>query len=230
MKLQVIACVAALLIGCSAAGSDTGNKAGSGANGSGASSSTGAMPNLNTGGSLALGGDVTNGATGPGDGPDPESCEEAASAHTYVGCDFWPTITANPVWQEFEPAVVVANGTTKDASVTIDGPAGFHQVVSIAAGKLETVMLKWVMDLKGPEFSLANTSGGRLNASARVDKGAYHMTSTVPVTAWQFNPLKYVLAAGGCNRVNAMGCRSATNDASLLIPSTAMTESYRVFG
>ena len=229
MKLQVIACVAALLIGCSASGSDTGTKPGSGATGSGASSSTGAMPNLGIGGNLSIGGDLATGATGP-DVADPESCDEAASAHTYVGCDFWPTITANPVWQEFEPAVVVANGTTKEAQVTIDGPAGFHQVVTIAAGKLETVMLKWVMELKGPEFSLADTSKGRLNASSRVDKGAYHMTSTVPVTAWQFNPLKYVLEAGACNRVSAMGCRSATNDASLLIPSTAMTESYRVFG
>src|SRR4051812_21692720 len=122
MKLQVIACVAALLIGCSASGSDTGTKPGSGASSNtGATSSTGAMPNLGIGGNLSIGGDLATGATGP-DVADPESCEEAASAHTYVGCDFWPTITANPVWQEFEPAVVVANGTTKEAQVTIDGP------------------------------------------------------------------------------------------------------------
>ena len=231
MKLQIIACVAALLIGCSASGPDYGTKSGSGANGNtGATSNLGAMPNLGTGGNLALGGDIATGASGPGETADPESCDEAAKGHTYVGCDFWPTITANPVYQEFEPAVVVANATTKEATVTVDGPAGFHQVVTVAAGKLETVMLKWVMELKGPEFSLANTSGGRLSASARVDKGAYHLTSSVPVTAWQFNPLKYQIPAGGCSRVAAGGCRSATNDASLLIPSTAMTESYRVFG
>ena len=235
MKLQVIACLAALLFsntGCSASGADGGSNHGSGASSSnGATSSVGGQPNLGLAGGLALGGNVGTGATGSGDGT-PETCADAALGHTYVGCDFWPTITANPVWQEFEPAVVVANGTATDATVTIDGPAGFHQGVTVKAGGLETVMLKWVMELKGPEFSLANTSGGRLQASSRVNGGAYHMVSSVPVTAWQFNPLKYTLDAPACTRITkgAGGCRSATNDASLLIPSTAMTESYRVFG
>lgn len=236
MKLHVIACLAALLVGnvgCSASGADSGPSKGSGATSSsnGATSSVGAQPNLGLGGSLALGGMVGTGATGPDNGM-PETCDDAALGHTYVGCDFWPTLTANPVWQEFEPAVVVANGTTTDATVTIDGPAGFHQVATIKAGGLETVMLKWVMELKGPEFSLTNTSGGRLTASSRVNGGAYHMTSSVPVTAWQFNPLKYKLDGAACARIPgaSAGCKSATNDASLLIPSTAMTENYRVFG
>jgi len=232
MKLQVSASLLALLVvgsGCSAAGSAS-NDSGTGNTGTGSSSSTGAQPNLTNamGGSLNLGGISGTGATGP-EG-EPQNCDEAAVAHTYVGCDFWPTIVANPVWQEFEPAVVVANGNDAAAAVTIDGPGGFHQEVMVAPKGLETVMLKWVMELKGPEFSPSNTSGGRLAASSRADKGAYHMTSTLPITAWQFNPLKYVLPAGGCDRINAMGCRSATNDASLLIPSTAMTETYRVFG
>jgi IgGFc binding protein len=236
MKLQLIACLAALLIsntGCSASGADGGTNRGSGASSNGATSSVGAQPNLGLGGSgnLALGGNVGSGATDSGNG-NPETCADAALGHTYVGCDFWPTITANPVWQEFEPAVVVANGTMTDATVTIDGPAGFHQSVTVKAGGLETVMLKWVMELKGPEFSLTNTSGGRLQASSRVNGGAYHMVSSVPVTAWQFNPLKYTQDAAACTRIThgAGGCKSATNDASLLIPSTAMTESYRVFG
>ncbi len=234
MKLHVIACLAALLLsnaGCSASGADGGANHGSGATSTGATSSSGGQPNLGLAGSLALGGNVGTGATGSGDGT-PETCADAALGHTYVGCEFWPTIVANPVWQEFEPAVVVANGTATDASVTIDGPAGFHQSVTVKAGGLETVMLKWVMELKGPEFSLTNTSGGRLQASSRANGGAYHMVSSVPVTAWQFNPLKYTQDAPACTRIThgAGGCKSATNDASLLIPSTAMTESYRVFG
>ncbi len=235
MKLQLIACLAALLIsntGCSAGGADADSKHGSGASSSnGATSSVGGQPNLAAGGDLALGGNVGAGAADGGNSM-PETCADAALGHTYVGCDFWPTITANPVWQEFLPAVVVANGTMTDATVTIDGPAGFHQSVIVKAGGLETVMLKWVMELKGPEFSLANTSAGRLTASSRVTGGAYHMVSSVPVTAWQFSPLKYTLEAQDCMRIThgAGGCRSATNDASLLIPSTAMTESYRVFG
>ena len=232
MKLHVIACLAALLAsvnGCSAAGAA--KNEGSGASSSnGGSSSIGMQPNLGIAGTeVSLGGGVGTGTVDDGSAS-PESCADAAMGHTYVGCDFWPTIVANPVWQEFQPAVVVANGTMADASVTIDGPAGFHQVVTVKAGGLETVMLNWVMDLKGPEFSIANTSGGRLAASSRVNGGAYHMVSSVPVTAWQFNPLKYTLPAGACDRVAAGGCKSATNDASLLIPSTAMTEHYRVFG
>lgn len=230
MKLQLIACVTALLLGCSASGADKGLK-GSGAGNTGATSSIGDQPSLGLGGNgPSLGGSLSTGDVMAD--PNPETCEAAALGKTYVGCDFWPTITANPVWQEFEPAVVVANGTKTDATVTITGPDGFNQTVTVKAGGLETVMLKWVMGLKGPEFSLTNTSGGRMNASSRVDKGAYHMVSSVPVTAWQFNPLKYVLDADKCTRIPGgnMGCRSATNDASLLIPSTAMTDSYRVFG
>src|SRR6187551_3148631 len=120
MKLHVIAGLAALLVGnmgCSASGADPSSSNGSGATstGTGATSSVGAQPNLGLGGSLALGGMVGTGATGNDDGM-PETCDDAALGHTYVGCDFWPTITANPVWQEFEPAVVVANGTAADAT------------------------------------------------------------------------------------------------------------------
>jgi hypothetical protein len=231
MKLLVTASSLALLIGsgCSAAGSGSSNDDGSGNKGSGASGSMGGQPNLTSanGGDLNLAATSGTGATGPVG--QPQDCDEAAKGHTYVGCDFWPTIVANPVWPEFEPAVVVANGNDASVTVTVDGPASFHQEVTIAPKGLETVMLKWVMDLKGKEFSRGNTSGSRDVVSSRVDKGAYHMTSTLPVTAWQFNPLKYTLPEGGCTHV-ATACKSATNDASLLIPSTAMTETYRVFG
>src|SRR5882672_1042272 len=133
MKLHVIACLAtltALNIGCSAAGGGKGENNGSGAtaNGNGGTSSLGAQPSL--GGSIALGGGVGTDPVDDGSG-NPENCADAAMGHTYVGCDFWPTIVANPVWQEFQPAVVIANGTAMDASVTIDGPAGFHQVVTV---------------------------------------------------------------------------------------------------
>lgn len=231
MRLHGIACWAALLLGCSAGGSDkVGVNDGRGGSGSGGSLSIGAQPDLgsNLGGSLALGGGDTTGGNIDGS---PETCEQAAADQTYVGCDFWPTITANPVWQEFLPAVVVANGTATDATVTVTGPGGFNRTVTIKANGLETVMLDWVMGLKGPEFLLSNTSRGRLDHSSRVDQGAYHLVSSVPVTAWQFNPLKYHLAAEDCTRIPGAtgGCRSASNDASLLLPSTAMTEHYRVF-
>ncbi len=215
------------LLGCSAAGSGGDGDSGTGNKGSGSSGGTG--PILSGAGSLGLGGDIPT-EIPEGDG-NPETCAEAAMDHTYVGCDFWPTIVANPVWKEFDPAVVVANGQEVEVAITVDGPAGFHQEVTVPAGGLQTVLLKWVDELKGPEFSIANTSGGRLENSVRVDGGAYHVTSSLPVTAWQFNPLQYTKEAADCARITngASGCRAASNDASLLLPSTAMTNNYRAF-
>ena len=154
------------------------------------------------------------------------TCADAATVHSYVGCEFWPTIDANPVWPDFDPAVVIANGGKAPAAVTVDGPAGFHKDVMIPAGQLQTVLLAWVLGLKGPEFSTTNTSGGRLNYSMRVNGGAYHVKSSVPVTAWQFDPLQYT--KNPCAE-SPTGCLSASVDASLLLPVTAMTGNYRVF-
>jgi hypothetical protein len=220
-----------VLAGCSASRSastshgSVGDGAG-GAPGSGlnlGAGSTGIGASLNLGGEGALGPDA-------GDGSNPQSCAEAAMIGSYVGCDFWPTITANPVWVEFDPAVVIANGSMQDAQVSIDGPAAFHQEVTVPAGGLQTVLLKWVLDLKGPEFDVPTTRNGRLTSSVRVNAGAYHMKSSAPVTAWQFNPLQYTKPGSACPRIPGISeCRSSTVDASLLLPSTAMTSHYRVF-
>jgi len=239
LSVSLLALVAAGSIaaapGCSAGGSSKGSGL---RNGTGANAGTGGSLNLNLGGTTGVGSTLNTGDGGPlVDGgntidTNPATCDEAAMLKTYVGCDFWPTIIANPVWVEFDPAVVVANGGMAPAAVTVDGPNGFHASVMVAPGGLQTVILKWVTDLKGPEFSINNTSGGRLNSSTRVNKGAYHMTSSVPVTAWQFNPLQYTKGAGQCNRIpgGTNGCRSASVDASLLLPKSAMTGNYRIFG
>lgn len=192
--------------------------------GSGGSGSGGAGP-----GSGGSSGSSGTGGSGPGPSTmEITTCAEAAAARSYVGCEFWPTITANPVWVDFDPAVIIANSGKMPANVTIDGPAGFHKDVTIAAGALETVLLAWVAELKGPEFSKVNTSGGRLNYSVRVNGGAFHVKSSAPVTAWQFNPLQYKKDA--CpSRAASGGCLSASVDASLLLPVTAMTGNYRVF-
>jgi hypothetical protein len=245
MKFQASASfVVVFAAACSAGhgiGSGVRDNAGSGASGGsgpnidvGVSGSAG-MVNINVDGGTLV--DTDGGA------PDnPATCDQAANSHSYVGCEFWPTITANPVYVEFSPAVVVANGGTTDAMVTVDGPSAFHQQVTVAAGQLQTILLNWVPDLKGPEFSLTDTSGGRLAASSRVNGGAYHVTSSVPVTAWQFNPLHYEIPASQAPRVLSAGgaaecptvagdteCLSVTVDASLLLPTTAMTGNYRIF-
>lgn len=47
---------------------------------------------------------------------DPATCEEALAAKSYVGCDYWPTVTANLVQDVFDFAVAVANVGTADAT------------------------------------------------------------------------------------------------------------------
>ncbi len=233
LSVSLIALVTASALGA-VSGCSANSTNGSSAHGSGNSTSTGGGSSLNLGGATGIGSSLNLSGDGPGesDGGVPTTCADAGDFHSYVGCDFWPTIVANPVWVEFDPAIVVANGGMAPATVTVDGPNAFHQEVTVAPGGLQTILLKWVSDLKGPEFSITNTSGGRMKNSVRVDKGAYHMTSSVPVTAWQFNPLQYTKDAAACTRITngASGCRSASVDASLLLPSTAMTGNYRIFG
>jgi hypothetical protein len=173
---------------------------------------------------------------------DPTTCDGAAAARTYVGCEFWPTVTYNPVWSVFDFAVVVANAGTQPADVKVDrGGTQVGSTVTVAPGSLEKIFLPWVPELKGGDFDSC-TSGSRPTASVRVDKGAYHLTSTFPVTAWQFNPIEYKAQGGppgktwtcpyppaACNG-NGHDCLSVSNDASLLLPTSAMTGHYRFFG
>jgi hypothetical protein len=161
---------------------------------------------------------------------DPKTCKEAKDNLTYVGCDFWPTVTYNPVWDNFNFAVIVANGNDKEAKVDIKRGASDIKSVTVGPGKMKTILLPWVEELKGPMFDSA-TSYGRVKKSVKAEDGAYHLTSSVPVSVWQFSPLEYTTEgsdAGSCQFGDE--CNAASNDASLLIPSTAMTGNYRVFG
>ncbi|HWZ90274.1 MAG TPA: IgGFc-binding protein [Polyangiaceae bacterium] len=235
-------------IACAALAGATGCSAGKGAASNvgraGAAGTTGAAGTLSVGtGGSGSGGDSSlivndggsggSGATDGGTPDNPATCDDAKTNRTYVGCEFWPTITYNPVYTDFDFAVVIANGGDADAQINVTGPAGFTKTATVTAGGLTPIILPWVPELKGPEFSRTNTSGGRANASVRVNGGAYHVTSSVPVTAWQFNTLEYqkplASVSGGCGTsFNTMNCFSTSNDASLLLPSSAMTGNYRV--
>lgn len=227
----------ALLFAVGCGGDDDGGRSGRGGSGSGSGSKNG-------NGSGGAGFDLGEVDPGQGGGvviENPKTCAEAEQARSYVGCEFWPTVTANPVFVEFDFAVVVANGQEELAEIVVVGPDGFSHEDVVPAGELRTILLPWVDELKGPEFAVPNTNGGRLTTSLAREKGAYKLTSSVPVTAWQFNPLQYRKAkgtgAGQCGaRISAaLGaegteCRAASNDASLLLPTTAMTGNYRVAG
>jgi hypothetical protein len=166
------------------------------------------------------------------------SCSDAANAKSYVGCDYWPTITGNNVWSIFDYAVVVANAGYAPADITITGPNNTNQTATVAPGSLQKFYLPWVKSLKGPD-SNGDGLATPMTASVLQKGGAYHLVSSVPVSVYQFNALEYKPAGGpqgkdwnACPNDTAAGiqCFSYSNDASLLLPSTAMTNNYRVMG
>jgi hypothetical protein len=162
---------------------------------------------------------------------DPTTCAQAATAKSYVGCEYWPTVTANVVWEGFDFTAVVANTQTVVATVTVSGPGLTGTMTySVPPSGLTKIYLPWVDALKGDA-----TTG--ITASVLVPGGAYHLIASVPVTVYQFNALEYQGVGGApgkdwsaCPNPDGMGCYSYTNDASVLIPVAAMTGNYRVTG
>jgi len=178
----------------------------------------------------------SDGDTDTGIVDDPETCYEAEWSHTYVGCDFWPTVLPNFVGTHFDYAVVVSNTGENEAEITIEFGDEIVESGTVAPGGLEKFYLPWVEELKH-WTALCDTGlpqPGPL-ASKRVPAGAYHLESSVPVIVYQFNPIEYDPQGGpvdkdwsGCIDGCLFGCHSYTNDASLLLPSTATTGNYRI--
>ena len=200
-------------VACSAGGGPAGGgHSNPGSGGSGSASAGG--PGLVTGNGDAA-------SAGRGSDNNPTTCDEAKSNRTYIGCEFWPTVTYNPVYKEFSFAVVVANGGTAESAIKVERNGAVVAMATVAPGSLTTVPLPWVDELKGLEFAHTDLNeGARRKPSVLVTGGAYHLTSSTPVTAWQFNPLEY----------QQSGVLSVSNDASLLLPTAAMTGNYRLFG
>ena len=125
---------------------------------------------------------------------DPVSCEHAEQTHTYVGCDFYPTVHPNVVKAYFDYAVVVANAGDETAHIIIERDGAQLAAGEVLPDGLKTFYLPWVAELK--HFTaLCDTDPvgqpGPLDSSKRVRAGAYHLTSSEPVTVYQFNPLEY---------------------------------------
>lgn len=231
--------VTALALGGCSAGGDHGGAGG----GRGGSSGSGATSGSGGAGGFSFGGSGGSGGEEPTD--DPVTCAEAAARKTYVGCDFWPTVTANGVWSVFHFAVVAANAGEEAASVTVTLGDTHVTQAEIPPGELRTLYLPWIPTLKGPESDHCMHASGS-PTTARIDKGAYHLVSSRPIAVYQFNPLEYASLGGPAGK-DWTQCKSTpascpfptdcqqtyytyTNDASLLLPSTAMTGSYRMAG
>ncbi len=162
---------------------------------------------------------------------DPTTCAEAAAAKTYVGCDYWATPGANIVQDVFDFAIAVANVGNEPANVEVTSRNDMKWNITVGPGSLGKVFLPWVQELKGNSIQSVTSSMIAKNS-------AYHVVSDRPVVVYQFSPLQFRAQGGpegknwsGCKKqLGADDCYSYTNDASLLLPSTAMTGSYRIMG
>jgi hypothetical protein len=237
-------------------GASDGTGASRGSSGDDSTGSSGGGDFTGGGGSINATGDSDGGGTfggGSSSTPgapmtiDPQTCDQAAQAHSYIGCDYWPTVLPNTVWDIFDFAVVVANAGQSSASVTVTGPSGTNQMATVPSGQLVKMYLPWVPALKGPGADACGDSPPV--TSVLQAGGAFHLVSTAPVSVYQFNALEYEPKGGpegkdwsSCpgytqcmdmtspNYGSTAGCYSFSNDASLLLPSTAMTGNYRVAG
>lgn len=180
---------------------------------------------------LDVGGGATDLAGGTG-GP-VTTCEEAVAQNSYTGCEFWATVTYNYVWEDhFKFAVTVANASDDPANVEIHRAGMLVESATVEAGELAVLELPWVAELKGSQFG-SQTEFTYDAVNVEVPDGAYHVTSDRPVTAYQFNALRFenTPTPPDCPAVLAPGhCYSYSNDASLLLPVSALTGNYMVTG
>ncbi|HUJ57032.1 MAG TPA: IgGFc-binding protein [Kofleriaceae bacterium] len=150
------------------------------------------------------------------------SCSPITLGQSYIGCEYYPTVTGNIVGDAFDFAVAIANTSGDPAMVTIeDGALTSPMTLTVAPSTLVVQKLPWQQTLKlcnepdTPETNGCN--GAALPAGAMVAKGAYHLRSTNPVTVYQFNSLEYVINGSDY---------SFTNDASLLLPTNVWRSNY----
>ncbi len=146
-------------------------------------------------------------------------CEQAANQNSYIGCEYWPTTTANPVDSAFDNdfGVVVHNDNDMPAQVTITKGGSQVAQESVQPGQLKVIKLTFDMDLKNAEESV------------QVSGGAHHLVSNIPVTVYQFSPLNYKTPDDCSDNILWGDCTfSYSNDASLLLPAHVLSTNYMV--
>ncbi len=139
--------------------------------------------------------------TGACNGP----CSPQVLGKSYLGCDFYPTVTQQLDSYNVPPAnvfaVAVSNPTGTPTDVLVTQGAQTIATATVGANSLQIIKLPWVNAL---------TKG--TGPSAVVPNGAYRLRTKAPVTVYQYNPLE----------------ATVSNDASLLLPATAWTGNYVV--
>ena len=146
----------------------------------------------------------------------------ATVGRSYVGCEYLATVSANSVATQFPFAITVSNAGDTPAEVLVEGGRATEPITfTVAPGDVHVEELPWVLDLKICSHPRGIHCSDR-SQSAIAPKGAYRVRSTAPVVVYQFSPLGYALDTGRDY--------SYTNDASLLVPVTALGREYVVPG
>lgn len=159
-------------------------------------------------------------------------CAPFAMRPSYQGCDYYPTVTMNPVWSMFTFAVSVsATSASETTSVTITRGDAVVTSTTLAPGEVRVIGLPWVPELKGPDFLAPGTNTPEEGPTRLVRDGAYRLRTDHPIVAYQLSALEYTLGAisDTCPGVgHPGGCNSYSNDASLLLPANALGTDYTI--
>jgi len=131
-------------------------------------------------------------------------CSPDALGLSYIGCDYYPTITLQhefivPPDNVF--AVAVSNASDEAVAVTVTRGDVVVSEVDVAPAGVTLIELPWIDEL-------VHAAG----PTAIVESGAYRLRSDRPVTVYQYNPL----------------AADVSNDASLLLPSNTWADRYLV--
>lgn len=155
-------------------------------------------------------------------------CEAAADKPSYLGCEFWavdldneyaPGLMGLPALNDAAGApwgVALSNVSDMPAIVTIERNIA---AVGAAPDVRSVVSLKIaphdLSEVALPTNEVDGTTNGKNNGPGTwVSSNAFRITSDVPIIVYQFNTLRHTFS----------------NDASLLLPKTALGLEHRVVG
>ncbi len=134
------------------------------------------------------------------------SCDAFSVKGGYIGCDYWGVDTPNRFGTRNIFAFVVSNiDDNAVANVTVETVGG-EILLEQAVDPLEVATLRMPM----PRAQNIDESS--------VSDLAFRLSTDVPINAYQFNPLQRF--------DNDMGVSVASNDASLMIPDSALGTEY----
>lgn len=148
-------------------------------------------------------------------------CDDDPLARETRGCEFWATQTLNASLgrtvegsnrDDFPFTVVAANPWRREVTLTLEGGGARAPTVRVAARGDALIETPWNPSLVD--------AGDHLQRRSGIARGAaLHLRATLRVSAWQFNPLKFIRDPE-CEQGDR--CFSYSNDASLLLPANAL--------